>query len=142
MKIEIKPIFRKNANFEKHGCIHSYVNGPFRTSRQNRNCLWNIYTKKLYDDNFCFEKYYPHWKLLTLIRPLHLTTLAFVNGKNNGFTTNDWQEKLGRLCTGQSQTISDNPFVALVWKQLMTKFPCSVFLMIAKDSTERPSAIA
>ena len=24
----------------------------------------------------------------------------------------------------------------------MTKFPCSVFLMIAKDSTERPSAIA
>ena len=46
----------------------------------------------------------------------------------------------GRLCTGQSQT--DNPFLALVWKQLMTKFPCSVFLMIAKDSTERPSAIA
>ena len=23
----------------------------------------------------------------------YLTTLAFVNGENNGFTTNDWQEK-------------------------------------------------
>ena len=39
VKIEINPIFRKNANFEKHGCSHGYVNGPFRTSRQNRNCL-------------------------------------------------------------------------------------------------------
>ena len=46
----------------------------------------------------------------------------------------------GRLCTGQSQT--DNPFLALVWKQLITKFPCPVFLMIAKDFTERPSAVA
>ena len=71
----------------------SWARSLFPPCRQNRNCLWNIYTKKLYDDNFCFEKYYPHWKLLTLIRPLHLTTLAFVNGKNNGFTTNDWQEK-------------------------------------------------
>ena len=24
---------------------------------------------------------------------LNLTTLAFLNGNNNGFTTNDWQEK-------------------------------------------------
>ena len=27
--------------------------------------------------------------LLTLIRPLHVTTLAFVDGTNNGLTTND-----------------------------------------------------
>ena len=44
---------------------------------------------KLYGDNFCFEKIFPHWKLLTLIGPLHLIPLAFGNGKNNGFTTND-----------------------------------------------------
>lgn len=30
---------------------------------------------------------------MNLIRLLHLTTIAFVNGKNNGFTTNDGQEK-------------------------------------------------
>ena len=27
VKIEINPIFRKNANFEKHGCSHGYVMG-------------------------------------------------------------------------------------------------------------------
>ena len=46
----------------------------------------------------------------------------------------------GRPCTGQSQT--DNPFLALVWKRPITKFPCPVFLMIAKDCTERLSAVA
>ena len=40
----------------------------------------------------------------------------------------------------QSQT--DNPFLALVWKRLVTKFRCSEFLMIAKDWTERLSAFA
>ena len=48
--------------------------------------------QRLYGDNFCFEKPYPHWKLFTLIRPLHLTTLAFVKEKNNGFAGNDRQE--------------------------------------------------
>ena len=32
--------------------------------------------------------------------------------------------------------------LALVWKRRMTKFPCPVFLMIAKDCTERLSAVA
>ena len=32
--------------------------------------------------------------------------------------------------------------VAIVWKRPMTKFRCSVFLMIAKDCTERLSAVA
>ena len=43
---------------------------------------------------FLLWKNYPHWKRphVTPIRLLHLTTLAFVNGKNNGFTTSDWQE--------------------------------------------------
>ena len=45
--------------------------------------------QRLYGDNFCFEKNYPRWKPLTLIGPLHLTPLAFGNGKNNGFTTNN-----------------------------------------------------
>ena len=42
--------------------------------------------QKLYGDSFCFEKNYMHWKLFTLNRPSHLLSL---NGKNNGFTTND-----------------------------------------------------
>ena len=34
------------------------------------------------------------WYLLTFIGPFKsLWTLAFVHGKNNGFKTNDWQEK-------------------------------------------------
>ena len=45
-----------------------------------------------------------------------------------------------RLYTGWSQT--DNPFLALGWKRPMTKFQCPVFLMIAKDCTERLSAVA
>ena len=36
----------------------------------------------------------------------------------------------------------DYAFLALVWKQPITKFPGPVFLMIAKDSTERLSAVA
>ena len=48
----------------------------------------------MYDDNFCFEKINPHctgnYLLLTGLRSSHLWLL---NGKNNGFTTNDWQEK-------------------------------------------------
>ena len=43
-----------------------------------------------------------------------------------------------RLYTGQSQT--DNPFLALVGQRPIKKFPCPVFLMIAKDCTERLSA--
>ena len=31
---------------------------------------------------------------------------------------------------------------ATIWKQPITKFPCPVFLMIAKDCTERLSAVA
>ena len=46
----------------------------------------------------------------------------------------------GWLYTGQSQT--DNPFLALVWKRPITKFPHPVFLMIAKDCRERLSAFA
>ena len=46
----------------------------------------------------------------------------------------------GRLWTGQSQT--DNPFLVLVWKRPITKFPCPMFLMITKDCTERLSAVA
>ena len=46
----------------------------------------------------------------------------------------------GRLRTGQSQT--DNPFLALASKRQITKFPCPVFFMIAKDCTERLSAVA
>ena len=45
----------------------------------------------------------------------------------------------GRLHTGQSQR--DDPFLALVWKQPITKFPCPAFLMIAKDCTERLSLL-
>ena len=36
----------------------------------------------------------------------------------------------------------DNLFLALVWKRPITKFLCPVFLMIAKDCTERLSAVA
>ena len=36
----------------------------------------------------------------------------------------------------------DYAFLALVWKQPITKFPGPVFLIIAKDSTERLSAVA
>ena len=32
-------------------------------------------------------------------------------------------------------------FLALVWKRPTTKFPCTVFLMIQKDCTERLSAV-
>ena len=46
----------------------------------------------------------------------------------------------GRLYTGQSQT--DNPFLTLVWKRPTTKCLCPVFLMIAKDCTERLSVVA
>ena len=45
-----------------------------------------------------------------------------------------------RRGAGQSQT--DNPFLALASKRPITKFPCPVFLMIAKDCTERLSAVA
>ena len=31
--------------------------------------------------------------LLTFIRLLHVTILAFVDGTNNSLTTNDWKEK-------------------------------------------------
>ena len=43
----------------------------------------------------------------------------------------------GRLCTGQSQT--DNLF--LVWKRPITKFPCPVFLMIAKEHVPKLNLI-
>ena len=47
----------------------------------------------------------------------------------------------GWLYTGKSEM--DNPFLALVWKRLSVKqFLCPVFLMIAKDCTERLSAVA
>ena len=46
----------------------------------------------------------------------------------------------GRDCTETSQT--DNPFLALVWKRPITKLTSPVFLMIAKDCTERLSAVA
>ena len=36
----------------------------------------------------------------------------------------------------------DNPFLALVWKRPITKFPFPVFLMIAKECTEGLSAVA
>ena len=119
-----------HSQYELYFCLVSQ--GPIHTSRQNRNCLWNIYTKILYDDNFCFEKYYPHWKLLTLIRPLHLTTPVFVNGKNNGFTTNDWQEKhisvylvkfVCTSCVGQNFKNRNKPsvFVKCCWWQKIVK---------------------
>ena len=45
----------------------------------------------------------------------------------------------GDDCTQASQT--DNPFLPLVWKRPKPKFRWSVFLTIAKDLTERLSAI-
>ena len=50
--------------------------GPFQTSRQNRNGLWNIWTEKLYGDSFRFEEIYLQGKLFTFIRPLHLMRLC------------------------------------------------------------------
>ena len=46
----------------------------------------------------------------------------------------------GRLYTGLSQT--SNPFLAVVRKRPITKFPCPVFSVIVKDCTERLSAVA
>ena len=48
----------------------------------------------------------------------------------------------GGVCSQASLRRADNPFLALVWKQPMTKFPCPVFLIIAKDCTERLSPVA
>ena len=43
---------------------------------------------------------------------------------------------------GGDCTQTDNPFLALFGKRPITKFPCPVFLVIAKDCTERLSAVA
>lgn len=46
---------------------------------------------------FCFEKIYHTGNYFTLTRQLHLTTLAFGNGKKNGFTTK-WSTRKTHFC--------------------------------------------
>lgn len=80
-------------NLEKPGHLILWYFGPIRTGRQ----IWNgISTSKpniIMMTIFVMKKFIRTGNYLLLLhesRPLHLSLL---NGKNDGFTKNDWQEK-------------------------------------------------
>ena len=103
---------------------------PFRLSFWDSLCTAAPSPHKLVPRAFPSKNWWPH----PFFEGKALGTRLLPSEKIEGVSV--WE---GRLYKGQSQT--DNLLPALVLKRPIKKFPCPVFLMIAKDCTERLSAV-